>query len=78
LATFTASWWLGQRSLSAGLGRVLTAGYFYGILRANLLDTFAHFIFDSAVVGFELSMLLGPWVAAAASTTCAADRVAIG
>jgi hypothetical protein len=43
---------LGRRSLVAGLGGVLTVGYFYGILRANFLDTFTYFCFDCAVAGF--------------------------
>ena len=48
---------LGHRSLLAGLAAVLTVGYFFGILRANYLDTFAHFIFDAAVLGFYLSQV---------------------
>jgi hypothetical protein len=54
---FLASFVLGRRSLSAGLGAVLTMGYLYGILRANYLDSFSHFIFDCAVLGFYLSLL---------------------
>ena len=52
---FVAAFLLGRRSLAAGLGAVLTWGYLYGILRANYLDGYAHFIFDAAVVGFYLS-----------------------
>lgn len=51
LAAFAATW----RSLASGLASVLTAGYFFGILRANFPDTFSHFIFDSAVLGFYLA-----------------------
>jgi hypothetical protein len=58
IAGFLACFLLGRRSLSAGLGGVLTMGYFYGILRANYLDSFAHFMFDCAVVGFYLSLLV--------------------
>ncbi len=54
---FVACFLLGRRSLAAGLGGVLTWGYLYGILRANFLDGYAHFIFDAAVVGFYLSQL---------------------
>ena len=54
---FVASFLLGRRSLLAGLAAVLTTGYFYGIVRANYLDTFAHFIFDAAVLGFYLSQV---------------------
>jgi hypothetical protein len=42
---------LGRRSVAAGCLVVLTAGYFYGILRANLFTPFSHFIFDAAVLG---------------------------
>jgi hypothetical protein len=54
---FVACLLLGRRSLPAGLGGVLTFGYLYGILRANYLDGFAHFIFDSAVLGFYASWI---------------------
>src|SRR5271166_1542441 len=57
LVAFASSLALGRRSLAAGLGGVLTCGYLYGILRANYLDSFTHFIFDSAVLGFYLSRL---------------------
>jgi hypothetical protein len=60
VVAFVAALLLGRRSLSAGLGSVLTAGYLYGILRANYLDSFSHFIFDSAVAGFYLAMLVNP------------------
>jgi len=51
VAASILTWW----SVVAGLGVVLTAGYFYGIVRANVLDTFSHFIFDAAVLGFFVS-----------------------
>ncbi len=52
---FAAALILSWRSQAAGLGVVLTAGYFFGILRANLADTSSYFIFDAAVLGFFLS-----------------------
>jgi hypothetical protein len=36
---------------------VLTAGYFYGFLRARFFDGFSHFIFDAAVLGLYLGHL---------------------
>jgi hypothetical protein len=57
LVGFFASFLLGRRSLAAGLGGVFSTGYLYGILRANYLDSFAHFIFDAAVLGFYLSRI---------------------
>jgi hypothetical protein len=46
----------GRRSLGQGLVVLLTFGYFYGILRANLLTTFSHFIFDAGLIGLYMSM----------------------
>jgi hypothetical protein len=60
LLAFLVSALLGRRSLVGGLGAVLTAGYLYGIVRANFLDSYSHFIFDSAVAGFYLSLFLNP------------------
>jgi hypothetical protein len=45
-------------NIVAGVGSVLTTGYLYGILRANYLDTYSYFIFDCAVLGFYLSLLV--------------------
>lgn len=50
-----ASFWAGKRSLGWGLFALLAVGYFYGILRANLLTTFSHFIFDAGLLGLYLS-----------------------
>ena len=52
---FIAAAVLAWRSVVAGLAVVMTAGYFYGILRANFLDKFSYFVFDAAVLGFFLS-----------------------
>jgi hypothetical protein len=46
------------RSLVAGLGVVLTVGYFYGIVRANLVETGSHFLFDAAVAGLFMARLI--------------------
>src|SRR5262249_44972367 len=56
---FVAALVLTWRSLSAGLGAVLTVGYFFGIVRANFPDTYSHFIFDAAVFGFFVSFFSG-------------------
>src|SRR5579863_5548601 len=48
-------YWAGRRSLGQGLVALLVFGYFYGILRANLLTTFSHFIFDAGLLGLYLS-----------------------
>src|SRR5260370_1261550 len=52
---FIAFYLAGRRSLGAGLVMLLACGYFYGILRANLLTTFSHFIFDAGLLGLYLS-----------------------
>jgi len=52
---FLTTLWAGKRSLGQGLIALLFWGYFFGILRANLLSTFIYFVFDSALVGFYLS-----------------------
>jgi hypothetical protein len=54
-----AAFFLGRRSLWAGILVVIVAGYFYGILRANLASTFSHFIFDAALVGLYASQFFG-------------------
>jgi hypothetical protein len=52
ILAFSACYIAARRSLVTGLGVVLLVGYAYGIVRANVPETFSHFIFDSAVVGF--------------------------
>jgi hypothetical protein len=66
---FGGSLLFGRRSLAAGVAAVLTTGYLYGILRANYLDSFAHFIFDCAVLGLYLSRLGQRLTPAAAART---------
>jgi hypothetical protein len=45
----------GYRSLGFGVSVLLAVGYFYGILRANFLDGFSHFIFDAGILGLYLA-----------------------
>ena len=54
---FATCYWAGRRSLGQGLAVLLAFGYFYGILRANLLTTFSHFIFDAGLIGLYLASL---------------------
>jgi hypothetical protein len=53
-----ACYMAGKRSLGQGLIALLAVGYFYGIVRANLLTSFSHFIFDMGLIGLYLSQ---PW-----------------
>lgn len=52
--------WLARNSLVWGIVSALTVGYFYGIVRANLMEPMAHFVFDAAVVGLYLGWILRP------------------
>lgn len=58
VAAFAFCYVAGRRSLVAGLTTVFTVGYLYGILRANVPETYSHFIFDSAVAGLYATQLL--------------------
>ena len=49
------SYWAGRRGLAQGLVAVMIVGYFYGIVRANILHPASHFIFDASLIGFYLS-----------------------
>ncbi len=55
LLALAGTYWAGKRSLGQGLVALLIFGYFYGILRANLLVVYSHFIFDAGLVGLYLS-----------------------
>ena len=55
IVAFVATYLAARRSLRAGLIVLLAIGYFYGILRANLLSTASHFLFDAALMGLYLS-----------------------
>jgi hypothetical protein len=57
LLAFLASVIASRRSLIAGLTVVLGVGYVYGITRANLTETFSHFIFDASVIGLYITQL---------------------
>lgn len=55
IVAFIACYVAGRRSLAQGLIVLFAFGYLYGILRANLLTTFAHFIFDAGLLGLYMS-----------------------
>jgi hypothetical protein len=58
VGAFAAVYWFTSRSLVAGFRAVLVVGYFYGIVRANIPQTFSHFIFDGGIGGLYLGTLL--------------------
>jgi len=58
ILAFLVTGWLARKSLVWGLASMLAVGYAYGILRANLAEMMAHFIFDGAVIGLYLGRLL--------------------
>jgi hypothetical protein len=49
-----------RRGLWIGVAATLVFGYAYGILRGNLQETAAHFIFDFAALGLYLALLTRP------------------
>jgi hypothetical protein len=55
ILAFGITYWAGKRSLGQGLVAVLAVGCFYGILRANMLVVFSHFIFDAGLLGLYCS-----------------------
>jgi hypothetical protein len=57
LFVFVLCYGFGRRALWAGFMATMVVGYFYGIVRANLEETFAHFIFDFGAVGFYLALI---------------------
>src|SRR5689334_1229418 len=57
LGAFVAVYWCTRRSLVAGMNAVFAVGYLYGIVRANVPQTFSHFIFDAGVGGLYLGSL---------------------
>lgn len=58
LLSFALCYLCGRRSLLAGLAALLAVGYLYGITRANVPETYSHFIFDAGVVGLYAAQLL--------------------
>ena len=56
-AIFVACFRIGRRSLVGGLCAVLTVGYVYGILRANLPTEASHLFFDCGVLGVYAAQL---------------------
>jgi hypothetical protein len=57
ILAFGLSLWASRRSLVAGLVVVLGTGYFYGIVRANIISPYSHFIFDASLAGLYLAQL---------------------
>lgn len=54
-AAFAACYWYGRRSMVAGMTAVLVVGYVHGIIRANLYEVLAYFIFDFGAIGFYVA-----------------------
>ncbi|HEV7857238.1 MAG TPA: hypothetical protein VGO91_01175 [Pyrinomonadaceae bacterium] len=60
LLSFILCYLIGRRSLHGGLAVLFGVGYLYGIVRANLPETFSHFIFDAGVIGLYAAQLFRP------------------
>lgn len=67
LAGFALAFAAGRRSLGAGLCVVLTVGYAYGMVRAQVPDAAAYFAFDAALLGFYAASFGTPSPGAARS-----------
>jgi hypothetical protein len=63
IAAFAAAYFSAKRSLAAGLIVVMGLGYAYGIVRANIAETYSHLIFDAAVLGLYAVWLIRPFTA---------------
>jgi hypothetical protein len=72
LAACITTYFATKRSLGLGIVSLMTWGYFFGILRANLLSTFVYFIFDAAILGVYLAH---KWTASGASKHSGALRL---
>jgi hypothetical protein len=57
IGAFALCFWIGRHSLVNGLIAVFGIGYAYGIVRANLPDTFSHFIFDAGAAGLYVAQM---------------------
>jgi hypothetical protein len=57
LISFALCYWIGRRSLVNGLVALIGVGYAYGLVRANVPETFSHFIFDAGVIGLYAAQL---------------------
>jgi hypothetical protein len=55
LICFAVTFMLARRSVVWGLAACVGLGYVFGVLKANLFDTFSFFIWDSSVLGFYAS-----------------------
>src|SRR2546422_2384493 len=51
LLCFVVTFTLARRSLVWGLAACIGVGYVFGVLKANILDTFSFFIWDASVLG---------------------------
>jgi hypothetical protein len=55
ILAFIATYFAARRDRVIGLGVLMTVGYVYGIVRANVPQTMSHFVFDAAVAGFYVA-----------------------
>jgi hypothetical protein len=57
LLSFVVCYQFARRSLALGMIALLVIGYFYGIVRANLLTPYSHFTFDAGLIGLYSARL---------------------
>jgi hypothetical protein len=68
-AALILTFFCARGSIGTGLVALLTVGYAYGIVRANLAVEASHFIFDAAVLGLYAGVFVTP-ASRAARTRC--------
>jgi hypothetical protein len=56
--SFALCAYMGRKSLVSGLCALLSIGYVYGVLRANLPDGYSHMIFDAGTFGLYATQLV--------------------
>jgi hypothetical protein len=57
-AAFLVTFVLTRRSLGAGVSAAMTAGYFHGIIRANIESPFTAFMFDASLMGLYIATFM--------------------
>lgn len=60
LLAFTSSFGVGMSNWRLSLCLMIAWGYFYGILKAHLVYSGGHFIFDAATLGFYAALVTKP------------------
>ena len=58
LSAFAVCFYCGRRALWAGFLATMTVGYFYGIIRANVDNSYVHFLYDFGAAGYFVALVI--------------------